>query len=120
MRLRLRAEIRRRISRIDIDFNATFNDDGTVVYHQQDGSGRFVDIAPHQFGECAGPLVRVQFVNGTERLIILDGDKAVLLWTACLLRATGDCPRCLIQEAICNAPKTALNRPYFEALGFFV
>jgi hypothetical protein len=82
VRLRLRAEILRRISRIDIDFNATFNDDGTVVYHQQDGSGRFVDVAPHQFGECAGPLVRVQFVNGTERLIILDGDKAILLWTA--------------------------------------
>jgi hypothetical protein len=31
VRLRLRAEIRRRISRINIDFNATFNDDGTVV-----------------------------------------------------------------------------------------
>jgi uncharacterized coiled-coil protein SlyX len=80
-RVRLREEIRRKVSRIDFDFDATF-DGNLAVYHQRDSAGRFVDVAPHQFGECAGPLVRVQFVNGAERLVIMDGDKAILLWTA--------------------------------------
>jgi hypothetical protein len=80
-RVRLREEIRRKVSRIDFDFDATFNG-SLAVFHQRDGAGRFVDIAPEQFWECQGPVIRVRFVNGAERLIILNGDKAILLWTA--------------------------------------
>jgi hypothetical protein len=78
-RVRLREEIRRKVSRIDFDFNATFNG-SLVIYRQRDGASRFVDLSPDQLGECAGPLVRVQFVNGAERLIVLNGDRAILLW----------------------------------------
>jgi hypothetical protein len=78
-RIRLREEIRRKVSRIDFDFDATFNG-SLAIYHHRDGGGRFVDIAPEQFGEWQGPVIRVRFVNGAERLIILNGDKAILLW----------------------------------------
>jgi hypothetical protein len=63
-----------------VDFKAVFRDDGTVVYHQRDGAGRFFDIAPHQFGEDPDPVVRIEFINGADRFVVLDGDKAVLLW----------------------------------------
>jgi hypothetical protein len=81
VRLRLRTEIRKRVSRIDIDFDAVFHDDGTVVYHQRDGAGRFFDIAPHRFRDYPGPVARIEFVNGSDRFIVLDGDGAELLWT---------------------------------------
>ena len=80
-RIRLREEIRRKVSRIDFDFDATFNR-SLAIYHHRDGGGRFVDIAPEQFGGCQGPVIRVRVVNGAERLIILNGDRAILLWTS--------------------------------------
>jgi len=79
VRLRLKAEIAKRIARIDIDFGVTF-DGSLAIYHQQDRAGRFVDIAPDQFSAQAGPLARIVFINGAERIIVLDGEKAVLLW----------------------------------------
>jgi len=77
--MKLKAMLRERIARIDFDFTPVFNDDGTVVYHQRDGAGRFLDLAGYQFSEKAGPVVRVQFTNKADRCVVLDDDKAMLL-----------------------------------------
>jgi len=67
LRLRLQNEIRRRIARIEFIFNATIVTAGAeIVENVTAGTGR--------------TLVRIKFVNGSERMIILQGDKAVLLW----------------------------------------
>ena len=64
VRLRLRAEIRRRISRIEFIFGTTIL--GTPSMGIEPGTGR--------------TMVRIKFVNGAERMIVIQGDEAVLLW----------------------------------------
>ena len=66
LRLKLKSEIAERIP--------------GVIYHEGNGAGRFVDFSPDRFGERKGPVARVQFVNGAERLIVLNGEWAALLW----------------------------------------
>jgi hypothetical protein len=61
VRLRLRTEIRRRISRIEFVFNATIAGNTDLV-----GEG--------------WTMLRIRFVNGAERMIVLKGDGYVLLW----------------------------------------
>jgi DNA invertase Pin-like site-specific DNA recombinase len=63
IRLRLRAEIRKRINRIDLTFGATILGGGAGV---EPGTGRIV--------------AKTQFVNGAQRMLVFQGETAVALW----------------------------------------
>jgi DNA invertase Pin-like site-specific DNA recombinase len=67
VRLRLKAEIRKRITRIDLHFDATIlTSTGKEIEHVTPGKAKV--------------LANILFVNGIERMIVFQDDKAILLF----------------------------------------
>jgi DNA invertase Pin-like site-specific DNA recombinase len=67
VRLRLKAEIRKRITRIDLRFDATIlTSTGKEIEHVTPGKAKV--------------LAKILFVNGIERMIVFRDDKAILLF----------------------------------------
>jgi DNA invertase Pin-like site-specific DNA recombinase len=83
LRLKLKSEIAKRISRVDFDFDFDSTTlDGILATFEPDGRGRFgiAIFPPNRSEERTEPVARVQFANGAERLIVFDGEWALLLW----------------------------------------
>jgi hypothetical protein len=80
-RLRLRSEIRKRISRIDVTFNATIKTAGQIPspieITDSDGES-LVNFETNQSGE-GKTVAKVSFVNGVAKWIFFEGDRAVLM-----------------------------------------
>ena len=65
-RLRLRAEIRRRVSRIDVSFDAQIiTTTGEPILNIQPG--------------LANAVIRIAFTNGLTRIVVLQGENKILL-----------------------------------------
>jgi hypothetical protein len=82
LRLRLRSEIRRRVSRIELVFGATVQPSSPVVREEEDGTFaiEFDSVINSLKPESSQILAKVYFVNGSQRWIVFQKDEAVLLF----------------------------------------